>query len=322
MGKWILYALLLLNLIAFLWFYSNSEEELDLPKQQTRALLNSEKISIVKSVVNSELEKQTAPTTVPEQLPDTGTQKEEMTEDPLQAIINQKVDDKSLIEKTAPKQIEVVTLVTEPTVREQTDNTQPATQSQEEQNLLNEMASFASRDVTAIEPSSVLPMFCYQYGPLDQTQAEAITVVMQQQQIPVVQQSRVVVEPRGFLVLIMPQRNSDAAKSQMRIARNAGLDAFVITKGEWNNGVSLGIFTTKENADKLFTTAKGLIPNSQVAIKKRVRESEVYRILFKLKNDQDPAILLANNPFPSFNSKNPLQKTTKIAKKSCETVEF
>jgi len=183
------------------------------------------------------------------------------------------------------------------------------------------MASFATNDAVP-SATSLAPDMCYQYGPLNQSQAEAIKVVMEQQQIPVVQQSRTLVEPRGFLVLILPQANSNAAKSQMRSARKAGLDAFTITQGEWNNGVSLGIFSTKENADKFFKTAKGLIPNSPVSIKKRVRESEVFRILFKLENEQDPAILLANNPFPSFNSKNPLQKTTKIAKKSCETVEF
>jgi hypothetical protein len=355
MGKWILYGLILLNLFAFLWLYSNSEEDLAQPTQQPTTLLNSEKISIVKSIADSEPQN-TALNQQLEQQPETLNQPIDSTEDPLQAIIVQTNPQQKLEEKTAPKQSESAQLAEQPKVQQpkvqqqqsnnqtlpkaviesasqsaiqdpptitSTDATQnmPTERTAEEQKLLDEMASFASNHEVA-STTSLQTKMCYQYGPLNEVQADAIKVVMEQQQIPVVQQSRTLVEPRGFLVLILPQKNSNTAKSQMRSARKAGLDAFTITQGEWNNGVSLGIFSTKENADKFFKTVKGLIPNAPISIKKRVRESEVYRILFKLENEQDPVTLLSNNPFPSFNSKNPLQKTTKIAKKSCESVEF
>ncbi len=360
MGKWILYSLILLNILAFLWFYSGSSPE-PVMVQQKKPLLNSELIRIVKNnddaseannhlvkeQTNNSLQAEPDSSLQASQEPETGgVEEEEKSDLPVVASEdnNQLLGDVKATPETQSPVIEdsIAETKLKPTPKPKIVNNSTATNEKksdtsvvttaEEQKLLDEMASFAQNSnltqssENTNTPQNALPlpvkMLCYQYGPLNNSQADAISAVMKQQKIPVVQQSRILVEPRGFLVLIMPQKNSAAAKSEMRVARKAGMDAFTITKGEWNNGVSLGIFSAKENANKLFNQAKKLLPKSKVAIQKRVRETEVFRILFKLQEDQDPAILLANNTFPRFDSKNPLQITTKVAKKSCETVEF
>ncbi len=355
MTRWVLYTLILLNLLAFLWFYSHSTD--DSPKNSVTApeLLNSNRIKLVKAgekkVTSTVPEKEVSPekfaapsvsteTNLAEagqlvananpQLVETLTTGE--PEDKVERKILKPIT-KSIIEKqplpkiqkikpdvtktTKPRIIETKQVESKPTEKAPGDQS-----ASKEKDLLAEMLAFSSNSSQSVGFINPQDYLCYQYGPLTTNQSEQITKAMDEQDIPVIEQKRVVVEKRGFLVLIMPQADAAGAKRQMRIARKAGLDAFTITKGDWIHGVSLGIFSGKNNAGTLFSKANKLIPQAEVAIQDRLRERDVYRLIFKLQKDQDPVQLLSSNSFPAFDLKDPLEKSTKVAKKSCETVEF
>ncbi len=230
------------------------------------------------------------------------------TKPPIEKIVLEKKSDDVPVEKKPV----VSEVITPPKV------TTASKLSAEEQQLLAEMAAYAEAEpgaeITDLDPVQV----CYQYGPLNNKQADALTSDFHDQDIPVVQQSRIMTKDAGFLVMISPLASEVQANQQVQRVKNAGLDAFTITKGEWLHGISLGIFSSKANANKLFNKAKKLLPNNSVELKPRFREVSVFRLIFSLDQSQDPDKLLATIDFPSIDVNNP----PKLAKKSCESVEF
>lgn len=74
----------------------------------------------------------------------------------------------------------------------------------------------------------------------------------------------------GYWLIISPSDTKDAAESVLINLRQREIDSFLITDGEYRNGITLGVFSEKENADSYQENLKKkgveslLIPRTQV----------------------------------------------------------
>ncbi len=124
--------------------------------------------------------------------------------------------------------------------------------------------------------------------------------------------------PAGYLVLIEPQKDLPAAHQKMRKAKSMGLDTFVINRGKWSRGVSLGVFSTKNNALKTQKRVLLKMPDEKIMVEPRFNEKTLFKIQIKWP-DPENELNLWSDPSEFANKTINMQK---ITKKSCKEIEF
>lgn len=79
---------------------------------------------------------------------------------------------------------------------------------------------------------------------------------------------------RDYWVYLPPFGSRDAALRQFRELQARGLDSYLITEGDLDNGISLGIFSMQDSADRLLTQMRAL--GYAAEVRELVRERREY----------------------------------------------
>ena len=112
----------------------------------------------------------------------------------------------------------------------------------------------------------------------------------------------------NYMVYIPPFSNESRALEELRVLRSQGVDSFVITQGERQNGVSLGIFGAKVNADAYADQIERM--GFTVVVEQLTREQEV----FSLNLSGELLLALPENYWDNFASRYP---ELKVEQKAC-----
>lgn len=128
--------------------------------------------------------------------------------------------------------------------------------------LLNE--SVPTESIAQSEPRA--PM-CKMVGPFDDEKTAA-TFIERLAVLDVVATVRYVESSSGesYWVHFPAQANRDAARRQLAQLQARGVDSYIIPKGEFKNGISLGVFSQKSSADAKIAELKsmGYAPEVQI----------------------------------------------------------
>ncbi|RMH39442.1 MAG: hypothetical protein D6694_11205 [Gammaproteobacteria bacterium] len=123
-------------------------------------------------------------------------------------------------------------------------------------------------------------------------------------------------QPAGHIVLIGPFASEAEGLKARRQAIKAGFgDALLLTRGRWKGSVSLGIFSSYDNAKRQQKRAKKRLPDLEIRIEQRFRNESKKAIYVRL----DKGMSWPPKPIDSEHL-NPNQK--KWQKKTCKGVEF
>ncbi len=159
---------------------------------------------------------------------------------------------------------------------------------------------------------------CYSLMPLTKRQARHFSQYLSQEAVKFTQQQTTKLRSAGYLVMVAPSSNYKESKRKMKQVKKAGLDAFLITKGQWQRAISLGVFSSRANAEKSVSRARKKLPKIVLKIAERVREEIIYRIVFMLFDKKNSAEIVQNSLIKDMKG----QFVAEVAKKSCKDIEF
>jgi len=171
---------------------------------------------------------------------------------------------------------------------------------------------------TINSPLAAFDESCFSLKPLTQNQATGLSEFMKAQAIPHKEQHTTKVRTAGYLVMVQPATTFKRSKQNLRIVKKSGLDAFMITQGIWQKGISLGIFSTKKNAQTQMKRVQKKLANLKIKIEPRKREDRIYRVIIKLKKGQNLKNILQRSQIKQQKDK----YIAEVAKKSCKSIVF
>ncbi|PIP80895.1 MAG: hypothetical protein COW84_02775 [Gammaproteobacteria bacterium CG22_combo_CG10-13_8_21_14_all_40_8] len=122
----------------------------------------------------------------------------------------------------------------------------------------------------------------------------------------------------GYMVLLGPFSSNEISLEKYKILKQAKIDSFMVNQGKWNHGISLGIFSLRENAIAHQEKIQKKIPNEPIHVENRTREKTVHNVKMEWTESE---IGLNSELFLTVFAQNE-QKMKKIAKKSCKEIEF
>lgn len=197
-------------------------------------------------------------------------------------------------------------------------NTNPLTSS--ENDIVNKVDSVQVSDASSNQSplTAMKAESCYSLKPLTLNQSRKFSQFLQDQAIPHKEQHTTKVNIAGYLVMVAPASNYKISKKNLRLVKKAGLDAFLITQGDWKRAVSLGVFSTRANAAKQVRAVKKKLPMLKIQLAPRKREQQIFRVIFKLQNEQKTTIIIERSQINQLKDK----YIAEVAKKSCKSIEF
>lgn len=333
MLKWFLYLVILANLGVLLWHLTRYQPASEAMHEKRPLSINVEKIQLIKpqsvdtpvqsenkqtsrlelkgveQAVNASQDVVTQPSAQPLTQPAIHTPSTQQTST---GSVKEQVSDKSVPDRKLLK--------TEMKVEEQTQS--PTDRADNENTASHEMPS-SDKEVpqrekveTLLAPQPVAS--CYSLNPLKQKLAEKFSQFLKKNEILYTQQHTTKVRPAGYLAMVAPSSDYKQSKKRLKQVKKAGLDAFLITKGQWQRGISLGVFSSRANAETIIKRARKKLPKINLKIADRVREEIIYRVVFKITSPQNPQDLLKNSQIMEMKG----QFVAEVTKKSCKDIEF
>lgn len=135
--------------------------------------------------------------------------------------------------------------------------------------LLSELSSKPKENKP--DPSRQSPL-CWAVGPYPvELDAKHLYARMLAMDIPAKVESQSVVIKEEFWVYLEPMANRKQAMRKLKELQKRKVDSFVITEGELENGISLGLFGQKESVDRLLAKLKEKNITASVKPLKRTR---------------------------------------------------
>ncbi len=171
-------------------------------------------------------------------------------------------------------------------------------------------------DERQAENSEMSDFTCWLIDGLDDEAAARLEVELEKMGVEYRTIQNMRSQPAGHIVLIGPFASEAEGLRARRQAIKAGFDdALLLTRGRWKGSVSLGIFSSYDNAKRQQKRAKKRLPDLEIRIEQRFRNESKKSIYVRLHKGM---------PWPSkpIDSEhlNPNQK--KWQKKTCKGVEF
>lgn len=127
----------------------------------------------------------------------------------------------------------------------------------------------APESESPVTPAAPTPA-CYRIGPLLKPELAAeIETRVRSQGWPTTREERRVSVASGFLVYWPPLASRQAALEKMRELRAQGIDSFVVGDGPYLNGLSLGLFSSEDNAKRHAAGLRGQGLEARVGTRQR-----------------------------------------------------
>jgi hypothetical protein len=158
---------------------------------------------------------------------------------------------------------------------------------------------------------------CWVLEGMNDRQSASMEVALTRLDLPYRVFRNLVSEPAGYVVIAGPLASEAEATALRARARAQRLDAFVLTRGQWKNGVSLGVFSSRKNALRRQQEARSKLPDVDVTVEQRFRERTENRLLVPAWHGGKQILSTQLNEIAHKN-----QIKTDWAKKSCKDVEF
>lgn len=313
MLKWLLYLIILANLGVLIWHLTRYQPATEAMHEKQSLSINADHIQIIKPQhAEKKLQPQRIESTLSANLAKPMKQEESIQQQPVTELVAQQSSGESALDggETQPDK----TVVT---------NTQPSTGVTDGENNLNKAPQALEeknnkQKESAINVESMPVTTCYSLNPLKRIQAKKFGQFLKKTEIAYTEQQTTKIRPAGYLAMVAPASDYKVAKKKLKQVKKAGMDAFLITKGEWQRGISLGVFSSRVNAETIIKRARKKLPKLSLKIADRVREEIVYRVIFKLTSQQNPQDLLKKSQIMEMKG----QFLAEVTKKSCKDVEF
>ena len=313
MLKWLLYLIILANLGVLIWHLTRYQPATEAMHEKQSLSINADHIQIIKPQnAEKNLQPQRINSTLSANLAKPLKQDESTQQQPVTELVAGQSADESALDggEIRPDKIAET-------------NTQPSTGVADgENNLKQETQALEDKDnkqkKSAINVESVPVSTCYSLNPLQRAQAKKFGQFLKKTGIAYTEQQTTKIRPAGYLAMVAPASDYKAAKKDLKQVKKAGMDAFLITKGEWQRGISLGVFSSRAHAETIIKRARKKLPKLSLKIADRVREEIVYRVIFKLTSQQNPQDLLKKSQIMEMKG----QFLAEVTKKSCKDVEF
>ncbi len=310
MLKWLLYLIILANLGVLIWHLTRYQPPSEAMRQKQSLSVNADHIQVLKPR-NPELSvpvEQSTTTLVPSQ---------------QHSFLQQQTNRPKLISATVLKSKQQP-----PDQPFKASYLSSPLKSESESSGENENSPSRETPSASLEPGQPIASVnqvdsdtlqaCYSLNPLKEKQAKKFSQFLKKSAIKFKQQHTTKIRPAGYLAMVVPAKDYQVAKKILKQVKKEGLDAFLITKGQWQRGISLGVFSSRANAETIIEHARKKLPRINLKITDRVRQEIIYRVIFKFASSQDPQDLLRKSQITGSKG----QFLAKVTKKSCKDIEF
>jgi len=90
---------------------------------------------------------------------------------------------------------------------------------------------------------------CSMAGPFDRVQVERLVAALDESDIEYNVTGRDEITREDFWLIIPPRKTPQAAETLLEELRSRGIDSYLITEGEYQGGITLGVFSERANVD-------------------------------------------------------------------------
>lgn len=171
-----------------------------------------------------------------------------------------------------------------------------------------------SQDTTAMDNQNS----CYEWTDLDDDEWGRLKDKLDKLNLVYEVVNEQITEIEGYIVLIGPFSSNEASLEKYRMLKQRKIDSFMVNQGKWAHAISLGIFSSQENARVHHAKIQKKIPNEEIHVESRTREKNVHQVKMEWVETE---VRLNSELFMVVFEQNE-QKMKKISKKSCKEIEF